>query len=201
MEFTFEFLDSRRILMLHGENAPPAADWRAYLRCLEDKDVASLGLLVFTNGGAPDVTQRSELNRLLCGRYFARAIVHRSAIVRGVVAAVGWFAPGVAAFHPNAWHAAAAHAGILPAELELVERTVKRLHGTLGEPIPWLDTVLDGAECPPSVTRQPVSPESTPERPGQAASGPRSARAALAARPLVPSAGGPASKWAGVFHR
>jgi hypothetical protein len=157
MEFTFEFLDSRRILMLHGDKPPSAEGWRAYLRCLENKDVASLGLLVFTNGGAPDVTQRSELNRLLCGRYFARAIVHRSAIVRGVVAAVGWFAPGVAAFHPNAWQAAAAHAGIAPSELEHVERTVKRLHVALSEPIPWLEPVLDGAACPPSVANRPLS--------------------------------------------
>jgi hypothetical protein len=157
MEFTFEFLDSRRILMLHGTSPPPAAGWRAYLRCLEDKDVASIGLLVFTNGGAPDATQRCELNRLLRGRYFARAIVHRSAVVRGVVAAVGWFAPGVAAFHPNAWHAAAAHAGIAPTELERVEHSAKRLHAALSEPIPWLGAVLDGAECPPSVAHRPLS--------------------------------------------
>jgi hypothetical protein len=162
MEFIFEFLDSRRILMLHGEKPPPADAWREYLHSLENKDLAKLGLLVFTNGGAPDAAQRGELNRLICGRHFARAIVHRSAVVRGVVAAVSWFAPGVAAFHPNAWYAAAAHAGIAPDELERVERAAKRMHARLSQPIPWLEAVLEGGTCPPSVAHPPLSRVSVP---------------------------------------
>jgi hypothetical protein len=150
MEFAFEFLDSRRILMLHGDQAPPAARWTEYLQQLQDKDVSGLGLLVFTNGGAPDPAQRHELNQVLAGRYFARAIVHKSAVVRGVVAAVGWFAPGVAAFRPDSWHAAAAHAGMAQLELDRVARAVRRLHASLSAPIPWLDDALDGGACPPS---------------------------------------------------
>ena len=57
MEFAVEFLDSRRILMLHGDEAPPAAGWADYLQQLGEKDVSTLGLLVFTNGGAPDPAQ------------------------------------------------------------------------------------------------------------------------------------------------
>ena len=151
MEFTFEFLDSRRILMLHGERPPPAARWAEYLQQLESRNVSSLGLLVFTNGGAPDPAQRHELNRVLSGRYFARAIVHRSAVVRGVVAAVGWFAPGVAAFRPDCWHAAAAHAGVAEGELERVARAVRRLHASMSVQIPWLEEALEGGESPPSV--------------------------------------------------
>lgn len=151
MEFTFEFWDSRRILMLHGEKAPPAAAWREYLDRLAERDVTSLGLLVFTNGGAPDPSQRHELNQVLAGRRFARAIVHRSAVVRGIVAAVGWFAPGVAAFHPNGWHAAAAHAGVTAGELERVARAVRHLHAGMSEKIPWLEEALAGGESPPSV--------------------------------------------------
>ena len=150
MEFAFEFLDSRRILMLHGEEPPPAAGWADYLQQLAEKDVSTLGLLVFTNGGAPDPAQRHELNQVLAGRYFARAIVHKSAVVRGVVAAVGWFAPGVAAFRPDSWHAAAAHAGMTEAELARVARAVRRMHGSMSAPIPWLDEALDGGSCPPS---------------------------------------------------
>jgi hypothetical protein len=151
MDFIFELLDSRRILMLHGDKAPPPAAWREHLRYLETKDLEGLGLLVFTNGGAPDAGQRDEMNRVLRGRYFARAIVHKSAIARGVVAAVGWFAPGVAAFRPECWHAAAAHARIVPAELDRVERQLVRMNASLATPIPWLSSALDGGESPPSV--------------------------------------------------
>ena len=112
--------------------------------------MSTLGLLVFTNGGVPDPAQRHELNQLLAGRYFARAIVHESAVVRGVVAAVGWFAPGVAAFRPDSWHAAAAHAGIAEGELGRVARAVRRLHASMSMPIPWLDAALDGGARPPS---------------------------------------------------
>jgi hypothetical protein len=151
MDFIFECLDRRRILMLHGDKPPTAAAWREHLRDLESKDVEGLGLLVFTNGGAPDATQRDEMNRVLRGRYFARAIVHKSALARGVVAAVGWFAPGVAAFRPECWHAAAAHARFVPAELERVERQLLRMNASLSNPIPWLESALDEGASPPSV--------------------------------------------------
>jgi len=155
MEFAFEFLDSRRILMLHGDKPPPAAAWLEYVQRLEGKDVSNLGLLVFTNGGAPDPAQRHELNRVLAGRYFARAIVHESPLVRGVVAAVGWFAPGVAAFRPGSWHAAAAHAGVTEGELERVARAVRRLHASMTVSIPWLHEALEDGACPPSVLGRP----------------------------------------------
>jgi hypothetical protein len=151
MDFIFEFLDRRRILMLHGDKPPAAAAWRDHLRQLEELDVESLGLLVFTNGGAPDAGQRDEMNRVLRGRYFARAIVHRSAIARGVVAAVGWFAPGVAAFRPECWHAAAAHARFAPDELGRVERQARLMNGSLAAPIPWLSAAMADGESPPSV--------------------------------------------------
>jgi hypothetical protein len=76
--------------------------------------------------------------------------VHRSAVVRGVVAAVGWFAPGVAAFRPDSWHAAAAHAGLAEGELARAARAVRRLHASMSAQIPWLDEALDGGASPPS---------------------------------------------------
>lgn len=100
MRFRFEFLDNGHVVMLHGTGAPPTEAWRDYLLQLRDKDLTKMGLLCFTNGGAPDATQRQELNQVIAGRYYARAIVHRSALVRGVVLAVSWFAPGVKAFSP-----------------------------------------------------------------------------------------------------
>jgi hypothetical protein len=142
MDFRFEFFDSQRIIMLHGQSPPPDSGWDDYLQQIRTLDVTSLGLLVFTAGGAPGPAQRRALNLVLDGRRFARAIVHRSAIVRGVVAAVGWFAPGVKAFEPAAWAAAAAHAGFRPEELPEVAAFVRRLHSTLKIKIPWLEQTL-----------------------------------------------------------
>jgi hypothetical protein len=135
-------VDDRRIVMLHGASAPPTAGWRDYLQQIRDKDVTTLGLLVFTHGGAPGPAQRHELNEVLDGRYFARAIVHESALVRGVVAAVSWFAPGVQAFSPDSWPSAALHAGFRPGELPGVVRSVRRLHAGMTDGVPWLEAVL-----------------------------------------------------------
>jgi hypothetical protein len=140
--FRFEFVDPQRIVMLHGASAPPTTAWRDYLLQIRDKDVTTLGLLVFTHGGAPGPAQRLELNEVLNGRYFARAIVHESALVRGVVAAVSWFAPGVQAFAPDAWPSAALHAGFRPEERASVARAVRRLHAGMTDGIPWLEAVL-----------------------------------------------------------
>jgi hypothetical protein len=143
MSFKFEFLSSYQLVMLHGASPPPAAGWRDYLVQIRDMDLSSLGLLVFTSGGAPDPAQRQELNQVLDGRYFARAIVHESAIVRGVVAAVGWFAPGVKAFSPPAWANAASHAKFTSDQLSNVTTQVRRLHAGMSQRIPWLEGAMD----------------------------------------------------------
>lgn len=162
MGFRFEFLDSARIVMLHGASAPPASGWRDYLREIRDKDLTRLGLLVFTNGGAPDPAQRHELNQVIGGRFFARAIVHRSALVRGVVLAVSWFAPGVKAFSPWTWTSAAEHARFRANELVGVANHVRRLHAGMSERIPWLDGALE--------QRASLSPEGGAADPDEASS-------------------------------
>lgn len=142
MDFRFEFIDAHRIVMLHGSNPPPDSGWEAYLQQLHAKDVTKMGLLVFTAGGAPGPAQRRALNSLLAGRYFARSIVHQSVLVRGVVAAVSWFAPGVKAFEPAAWTNGASHAGFHPGQLDDIESRLRRMHSTMRDKIPWLETAL-----------------------------------------------------------
>lgn len=160
MGFRFEFFDTRRILMLHGEDGPSASDWHGYLDELRARDVTTLGLLAFTAGGVPNPAQRRELNELLEGRRFPRAIVHTSPLVRGVVAAVSWFAPGVQAFRPEEWASAAQHIGFAPGDLASLASRLRRLNAELTEPIHWLDEALgagpprratagSGPWCPP----------------------------------------------------
>jgi hypothetical protein len=143
MSFKFEFLSSYQLVMLHGASPPPTAGWRDYLLQIRDRDLSSLGLLVFTSGGAPDPAQRQELNQIVDGRYFARAVVHESAFVRGVVAAASWFAPGVKAFSPCTWAAAAAHAKFTTEQLGHLVTNVRRLHSDMSPRIPWLEGAMD----------------------------------------------------------
>lgn len=145
MSFAYEPFDERRLIMLHDAKDPGTAEWDRYLDDLRGKDVTELGLLVFSDGGAPNAAQRRALNDLLKGRYFARAIVNDSTLVRGVIAAVGWFAPGVQAFRPGEWKQAAAHARFTPEELTALAARVRDMHRRMGRPIPWLETTLTGA--------------------------------------------------------
>src|SRR5690606_22431133 len=107
LDFVFRFIDDQRIVMLHNAKPPPDDGWNEYLKVLAQRDVTQQGLLCLTAGGAPNAAQRQALNHVLKGRPFARAIVHDSVLVRGVVSAVSWFAPGVEAFSPAALQKAA----------------------------------------------------------------------------------------------
>jgi hypothetical protein len=146
MVFVYKFFDPLRILMLHGVQPPPRAAWDEYLAEIAKRDVTQLGLLVVTAGGAPDAAQRRGLNRVLDGRRFARAVVHNSTLVRGIVKAVGWFAPGVEAFSPSQWRNAALHAQFEPWEVDALVPTLIRLHEQLDPPVPWFDDMLRGRE-------------------------------------------------------
>jgi len=145
MSFAYEPYDDRRMIMLHGAQDPTMKEWDAYLADLRDKDVTTLGLLVFTSGGAPNAAQRRALNNVLLGRYFARAVVNDSTIVRGIIAAVGWFAPGVQPFRPGEWKQAAAFARFKPEEIPAVAERVRILHRRLSQPIQWLEASLAGS--------------------------------------------------------
>jgi hypothetical protein len=143
--FAFEPFDDRRILMLHGEVGPSSSEWNEYLKLLRTMDVERAGLLVFSDGGAPDAAQRRGLNDLLAGRRFARAIVNDSTFVRGVISAVGWFAPGVKAFSPGDWKAAAEHARFESHELGVLARRLGVLARALHPGVPWLSAALEGS--------------------------------------------------------
>jgi hypothetical protein len=142
VDLTFRFIDEHRIVMLHTANAPPDEGWNEYLRVLRGRDVTQQGLLCVTGGGGPNAAQRHALNQVLAGRPFARAIVHDSALVRGIVRAVSWFSSGVEAFSPGAWQEAAIHAKFHRAELPRVARILSEMHAELNPPIPWFDAML-----------------------------------------------------------
>ena len=58
-------------------------------------------MLVVTEGGAPDATQRAACRVLFERGALPIAVVTHVQLVRGVVTALGWFNPGIRAFAFN----------------------------------------------------------------------------------------------------
>jgi hypothetical protein len=147
LDFIFRAIEEQRIVMLHGVKAPPDDGWNDYLGILRGGDVTQMGLLAITAGGAPNAAQRHGLNQVLKGRPFARAIVHDSTLVRGILTAVSWFAPGVEAFSPACWQDAAVHAKFHRGEVPRLGRILSEMHAELSSPIPWFDAMLSQSKA------------------------------------------------------
>jgi hypothetical protein len=77
------------------------------------------------------------------GRRFAVAIVHDSALVRGITMAVAWFNPGIKAFSPAEFQQAALHANFYPQQMDRLMLRLARVHGAISPAIPWLTALLE----------------------------------------------------------
>lgn len=140
--YAYTQFDDTRLIMLHGSANPTHDQWDEYMKLLSKKDVAKLGVLVFTDGGSPNASQRKQMNDIVQRKPFARAIVTSSPLVRGVLRAVSWFSVGVAGFEPSDWRLAAAHAKFKEEELPALVHRTRKLHAEIGNIIPWLDDAL-----------------------------------------------------------
>jgi hypothetical protein len=90
------------IVSVHSAEAPTDEDWSAYLQlCRRKMARERLGALAVTAGGGPNSKQRAALQELLRGGPVPGAVVTDSAVVRGIVTALGWFNPGIRAFGFN----------------------------------------------------------------------------------------------------
>ncbi len=84
-------LCDRVILVFHYESVPTAAEWSSYLD-IYTKNIDRLsGVLVITEGGAPNSAQRKQLSETYeKTRQAPVAIVSDSAIARGAITAFRW---------------------------------------------------------------------------------------------------------------
>jgi hypothetical protein len=139
-DFLYRFVQADKIVMLHTVKTPPQDEWDRYLDELRRYDVSQLGLLVFTDGGAPNARQRKGLNDVLGKRVFLRAVVTNSSAVRKIVTAIGWFSAGVKSFAPGEMDAAIAHLGWTTADLASMRQALAAMRRELAHDIPWLDS-------------------------------------------------------------
>jgi hypothetical protein len=113
------------LLVVHGHEPPTDDEWEAYLG--QVKLVVATGrprAMAVTEGGAPSLSQRTQLNRILRGTRALGAVVSDSSFVRGIVTALSWFNRGVRSFSPADFEVACAH-------LELSDAQVHQLRGRL----------------------------------------------------------------------
>lgn len=88
---------------VHTTEAPGDEEWLAHCRNLERERAAVLGVVVFTKGGGPSTAQRRQMRVAMHdSRAPLTAILTSSALVRGIITSLNWFADNrLQAFEPN----------------------------------------------------------------------------------------------------
>lgn len=123
------------LLVVHGREPPTDGEWEYYLS--QVKLVVATGrprAMAVTEGGAPSLSQRTRLNRLLRGTRALGAVVSDSSFVRGIVTALSWFNHGVRSFSPDELAAACAHLELSTAQTHQLRGRLDALRHSLGLP-------------------------------------------------------------------
>lgn len=122
------------MLVAHTAKAPSDEEWKVYVEGVVTHDPARLRSLVFTDGGAPNSTQRRVLNEALGGKTSLGAVVSPSTMVRGVVTALSWFNPMIKAFAPGETDEAFRYLGVTDSsDIANLWREARKLRVQLGD--------------------------------------------------------------------
>ena len=110
--------DCEVIMFLHTRHAPSRGEWDESLslidRCAKAGDFRRLRVLVVSDGGGPDATQRAEIQVLFKRQDhpLKTSVMLTSMIARRIVAAVSWFNPHIKSFSPRHFGEALSHLGL-----------------------------------------------------------------------------------------
>lgn len=121
------------LLVVHSASPPTEAEWDDYVASIRAHDVVRIRNLVFTDGGAPNSTQRKQVTEALNGRTVPAAVVSPSNLVRGVVTALSWFNPKIKAFSPNELEQAIKYLGISGPDVPVLLAEMKRLRAQVAQ--------------------------------------------------------------------
>jgi len=123
----------RTIIFVHGANAPTADEWETVLRLFrEAENLSEVRALVYSEGAAPTLAQRGDLNDLLGDRNPRIAVLTPSKFVRAAGMALRWFNPRVRVFNPAQLKDALSHLEVQAGEAASLASTLGRLIGELG---------------------------------------------------------------------
>ncbi len=110
------------VLLVYNSPDPPTdEEWPAYIKLQSN---TKLPVLVVTDGGAPNVKQRSEINAHMAGRKVA--VLTDDKIALAVLTALFWFNKSMRGFPSGHWVPALKHLGVATSP-ELVQREIEIL--------------------------------------------------------------------------
>jgi hypothetical protein len=134
MVFAFlpQVADGGLIILAHTSHPPSDAEWGAYCAAIGKLDVQRVKSVAFTDGGAPNSSQRKQLNKLLAGAVSRGCVVSSSKFVHHVVTGLSWFNSQVRAYSPHQVDAALQYLDVRADELGLVHGEIQRLRDRLG---------------------------------------------------------------------
>lgn len=132
----FSFHKRRVLILAHSKDAPSAAEWDEYVASARQWRCDIRALLVLSDGGGPNASQRAALDEALgLENHTAKtAVVTVSMMARGIVTAIGWFSKGIKAFSTNQISAALDYLEIPKADQDAVLVEVKRVRERLNMP-------------------------------------------------------------------
>ena len=132
--FVFDVVDTNLVVVMNTESPLPE-EWNAYLeacRQLDKKlngDFTKAAALIFTDGAAPNASQRRSMVEVLKGRPANSAVVSDNMMVRAPLGLLSIFNPAVKVFSPKEWKQAANFARIPEARhLEHLQVALKLSH-------------------------------------------------------------------------
>jgi hypothetical protein len=150
----------RLVVTVHSAQPPTVEEWSLYMsqadayQPLEDQRI-----LVASDGGAPNGTQRQQLIRLLNDARVPTAILTTSWLMRGAGAAVSWFNPSLKVFGTAALQQALEHLQLTQRERTEALRLLREFQKELGVLV-IANSYLDDAQL-----RGPSSPSLPPPSP------------------------------------
>jgi hypothetical protein len=127
---------------LHTANDPAPAEWTracqavAALLSAKKGSVATLRKFVITDGGAPNATQRKQMNQDTLRGVAVKTVVITSVlrtnpIKRGIVTALQWINPAFRVFEPHDVLLALDHIGVTRVGFESIWATLSVMQRTL----------------------------------------------------------------------
>lgn len=153
----------RFVVTVHSDRPPTEEEWSRYMgqadtyQPLEDQRI-----LVVSEGGAPNATQRQQLIDLLHDVRVPTAILTTSWIMRGSGAAVSWFNRSLRVFGPNAIEQALEHLQLTQWERREALRLLREFQNELGVRVIDASSLDDPRLRGPSIP--PPSPSSPPNQ-------------------------------------
>jgi hypothetical protein len=122
-------------IVVHTADAPTADEWQDWLRQVREVPPERLAILVFSDGGHPDVNQRATLEEMFAVHKPRVAVVLTGALARHALTAISWFNPLIRPFRPGQGAAALDYLGVPRAEQPALMEQVHECAAALSSPL------------------------------------------------------------------